>query len=136
MGNANGYVGITKRQVAELIESADGETLCKLVVIMEARTLQREQAGEGIGLGWMSSHRVAGRRLCELAMADSIEPSKETREILELDLSGSAKEEMRAILRYYVKQLTRHFRNAACAANPGMRERIGMYFAGPQETRS
>ena len=115
---ANLYPFVTKSALKARI-SEDDSFVLECAQIMQSRQTAHEAATETTLLrnrqGWMSSHAVRGGRL--------------VRKSSEEGLDAAEFSQLRDMVSHYSKQLASHFRQAAIAADPALREIASVFSA-------
>jgi hypothetical protein len=120
MGQTNGYCGITKAQIRQMLAERDRVVQLALCII-EGRTTGRKPSD--VGVGWMCSHRAVGSELAELAM----QAMQNGEQMGRADMARA-----RALLAHYVVQLARHLRAAELRQNKALRVKLAPYLSKEQ----
>ena len=114
----NLYPFLTKSVLKARI-SEDDSFMLECAQIMQSRQTAHEAATETTLLrnraGWMSSHAVRGGRLVKKASEEGLDQTETS--------------QLRDMVSRYSKQLASHFRQAAIAENPALKEIAAVFSA-------
>jgi len=114
----NLYPFLTKSVLKARI-SEDDSFMLECAQIMQSRQTAHEAATETTLLrnraGWMSSHAVRGGRLVRKASEEGLDQTETS--------------QLRDMVSRYSKQLASHFRQAAIAENPALKEIAAVFSA-------
>jgi len=115
---ANLYPFLSKAQIKARILS-DDQFVLECARVMQSRQTAHEAATETTLLrnrqGWMSSHAVRGGRLVKKSSEEGLDSEEFS--------------VLREVVSHYGKQLASHFRQAAIAADPALKEIASVFSA-------